>query len=60
MNKKDKKKFILKKKNNYKITVSESNKDLIFLINQFRKENNIDELIYDEDIYYEDLIIDKY
>ena len=60
MNKKDKKKFILKKKNNYKITVSESNKDLIFLINEFRKENNIDELIYDEDIFYKDLIIDKY
>ena len=56
----DKKKFILKNKNYYKIDISGYNKNLIFLINKFRKENNIDELIFDKIIFYKDLIIDNY
>ena len=55
-----KRKLILDNQDKYEIQISEYEKNLIFSINNFRKENNIDELIYDEDIYYEDLIIDKY
>ena len=53
----EKRKYILDNKNNYTI---ENNKDLINQSNKFRKENNIDDLNWDIEIYFEDLIMDKY
>ena len=46
-NKKEKKEFILNNKNRYIINITENEKDLVSLINKYRKENNIDELVYD-------------
>ena len=44
----------------FEIEISQKQKDIISLINQFRKDNNIDELIYDDVIEFKDLIFDKY
>ena len=60
LNKKEKKKFILDNQNRYRIFIFDYQTNLISLINNYRKKNNIDELIYDEHIFYKDLIIDKY
>ena len=60
MEKKERKKYILENKNNYKITFSTDDKMLIGLINKLREVNNIDELIFDREIFFKDLIIDKY
>ena len=46
-NKTKKKEFILNNKNRYIINITENEKDLVSLINKYRKENNIDELVYD-------------
>ena len=59
-NKTEKKEFILNNKNRYIINITENEKDLVSLINKYRKENNIDELVYDKKIFFDDLIIDKY
>ena len=47
-------------KNRYIINITENEKDLVSLINKYRKENNIDELVYDKKIFFDELIIDKY
>ena len=60
LNKKEKKKYILDNKNKYKINISKCQEKIIHSINNFRKNNNIDELIYDKEISFGDLIIDKY
>ena len=59
-NKTKKKEFILNNKNRYIINITENEKDLVSLINKYRKENNIDELVYDKKIFFDELIIDKY
>ena len=59
-NKTKKKEFILNNKNRYIINITENEKDLVSLINKYRKENNIDELVYDKKFFFDDLIIDKY
>ena len=41
------------------IKISKKQKDIISLINKFRKDNNINELIYDKVIGFKDLIFDK-
>ena len=41
------------------ITLSKKQKDIISLINKFRKDNNVNELIYDIIIGFKDLIFDK-
>ena len=56
----DKRKYILNNINKYEITISDKHKDLITLINAFRKENDIDELQYDKIIKFEDIIIDRF
>ena len=56
----DKRKYILNNINKYEITISDKQKDLITLINVFRKENYIDELQYDKIIKFEDIIIDRF
>ena len=58
--KQKKKEFILNNKNRYIINITENEKDLVSLINKYRKENNIDELVYDKKIFFDELIIDKY
>ena len=60
LNKKEKKKYILDNKNKYKINISKCQEKIIHSINNFRKNNNIDELLYDKEISFGDLIIDKY
>ena len=61
MQKQEKLKYILDNKNEYKITITNYQENLISSINRFRKEKNIDELRYNETIYFGDLIfIDKY
>ena len=60
LNKKEKKKFILDNKNRYRIFIFDYQTNLITLINNYRKKNNIDELIYDKEFFYKDLIIDTY
>ena len=57
MNEYEKRKYILDNKNNYTI---ENNKVLINQINKFRNENDIDDLNWDVEIYFKDLIMDKY
>jgi hypothetical protein len=59
-NKTKKKEFILNNKNRYIINITENEKDLVSLINKYRKENNIDELVYDKKFFFDELIIDKY
>ena len=43
----------------FEIEISEKQKDIISLINKFRKDNNVDELQYDDVIGFKDLIFDK-
>ena len=59
MNDYEKRKYILKIKNLCRLKITEKGKYLFDLINNFRKNNNIDKLSYG-DTYFEDLIIDKY
>jgi len=53
----EKRLYIYNNKNNYKIKLL--NKNIIELINEFRKENNIDELMLDESESFSNLIINK-
>ena len=56
----EKKKYILDNKNEYKIILNEKKKDLINLINNIRKKNNINELIANETLSFQNYIIDNY
>ena len=56
----EKRNYVLNNKNNYKIKTSQKQKDLIYSINQFRIENNIDRLTYNEIINFKDIIFDNY
>ena len=58
--KKEKHKFIFNNKNRFIINISVNEKHLVYLINKYRKENNIGELVYDEIISFEELIIDNF
>ena len=60
LNEYEKRKFILNNKNKYEILISREQYDLIYLINYFRRSNNINEFIFDDIIKFDDLIIDKY
>ena len=57
MNEYEKRKYIFDNKNSYTI---KNQKDLINEINKLRTENNIEALNWDKEIYFEDLIFDKY
>jgi len=59
-NKKEKQKYIFNNKNRFIINISVNEKLLVYLINKYRKENNIGELVYDEIISFEELIIDNF
>ena len=54
------KRYIINNKNRFEIFNPIDKEDLINAINDFRTENNIKKLIYDERIYFEDLVFDKY
>ena len=56
----EKRKYILNNKRKYEIMISVEQIYLISLINKFRIENNISELIFDDNIKLDDVIIDKY
>ena len=56
----EKRKYIINKKNEYNITISEEQAHFINKINALRKENNISELYYDKIIDFKDLIFDIY
>jgi len=55
----EKRKFILNNKNKYEIIGSSKQKDLITLINKIRFDNNVDDLIYEVKINYQELIFDR-
>ena len=59
MNDYEKRKYVLKNKNRFILRRTEKGNDLFASINEFRNNNNIDILSYEE-MFFEDLIIDKY
>ena len=59
-NKYEKIKLILKNRTRYEVSISEKQEQLIFLINDYRKKNNINELSYDKVIGFDDLIFDNF
>ena len=59
MNDYEKRKYILNNKNKYEIIGSSKEKDLITLINNIRFDNNVDDLIYEVKVNYQDLIFDS-
>ena len=56
----DKRKYILNNINEYDIIISKEQENLISLINNYRKENNVVELSYDDEIKFKDLIFENY
>ena len=60
MNAYEKRKYISENKNKYIIEISKEQKDLMASINEFRYERNINELIYEKKMNFEDLVCDKY
>ena len=54
----EKRKYILNNKDKYEIISSRNQKDLISSINKIRYDNNIDDLIYEIKVNYQDLIFD--
>ena len=56
----NKRKYVLKHQKYYRIKTSNKQRSLISLINKFRKENNVGELINDYGNEFEDLIIDNF
>ena len=55
----EKRKYILNNKNKYEIIGSSKEKDVITLINNIRFDNNVDDLIYEVKVNYQDLILDS-
>ena len=55
-----KRKYLLDNSDLFEIKISSFLENLISSINKIRKDNDIEELIYDKKIHFKDLIFDKY